>query len=581
MLKKETVRLIVYFLKGHPRRSALIIALLIASGFSELVGVFSLFPVLELAGGDGTGGSASPLMQRVTTTLAWFNLEPSVAVLLAIISAGMILKALFVWLAVRQVGYTVAHVSTELRLMLIRAFLKARWASFVSHRAGHLSNAIANEAHRASMAYHAACLLLSVVVQVVVYAALAFYIAPVVAIGALLAGVAVVILMSGLVRMGREAGLRQTELVRSLSARLIDAVSSLKPIKAMAQEQHLQPLLEAETRDLRDAQRREVLATGTMRAFQEPLLVVLLSVGLYVVLSTDALTFTGVLGMTFLFHRLVGRINVAQQHYQSLAVSESAFWSLHRSVEAAEAEGEQMGTGLLLPTLDDAIEFRGVRFGYGPQDVLRNVSVRVPSGRFVAIIGPSGVGKTTLVDLVAGLYRPSEGEIFLDGVPLADVDLMAWRQRIGYVPQEILLFHDSVLNNVTLRDPGIGREEVEAALRSAGAWEFVQELPDGMHTVVGERGSRLSGGQRQRLAIARALLRRPALLILDEITSALDADSEAAICATLKMLSGSHTIIAISHQPALREMADVVYRLEDGQLERESGSLLVAPAGQA
>jgi len=165
---------------------------------------------------------------------------------------------------------------------------------------------------------------------------------------------------------------------------------------------------------------------------------------------------------------------------------------------------------------------------------------------------------------VIGLLRPQKGEVWIDNLPLAQVDLRRWRRMIGYVPQETLLLHDTVFINVTLGEKDIGSTDVEYALRAAGAWEFVSALPQGLNSVVGERGHKLSGGQRQRIAIARALVHKPRLLILDEATTALDPENEAAICATLRELSGEITILAISHQPAVLEVADRAYRLEDG-----------------
>ena len=179
-------------------------------------------------------------------------------------------------------------------------------------------------------------------------------------------------------------------------------------------------------------------------------------------------------------------------------------------------------------------------------------------------MGPSGSGKTTIIDLVIGLLRPESGEVDIDGVPMAQIDLRAWRQMVGYVPQETVLLHDSVVQNVTLGDPSISEARVIEVLEQAGAWGFVQALPEGLHTSVGERGGRLSGGQRQRIAIARALINRPQLLILDEATSALDPDSEAAIIATLQALKSRLTILAITHNSALADAADVVHHLSPG-----------------
>jgi ATP-binding cassette subfamily C protein len=180
------------------------------------------------------------------------------------------------------------------------------------------------------------------------------------------------------------------------------------------------------------------------------------------------------------------------------------------------------------------------------------------------IVGPSGAGKTTVADLVAALVRPQEGEVSIDDLPLARVDWRAWRRMIGYVPQDTVLLHDTIANNVTLGDPELTRTDAEDALRAAGIWPHVCGLPEGIDTVVGERGGKLSGGQRQRVAIARALAHAPRLLILDEATSALDPETEAAICRTLEALRGKLTIIAISHQSPLVEVADRVYRIDGG-----------------
>jgi ATP-binding cassette subfamily C protein len=184
---------------------------------------------------------------------------------------------------------------------------------------------------------------------------------------------------------------------------------------------------------------------------------------------------------------------------------------------------------------------------------------------------PSGAGKTTVADLVTALLRPQEGEIWIDDLPMARVDWRAWRRMIGYVPQDPVLLHDTIAYNVTLGDPDLTEADAVAALDAAGIRELVAGLPEGLQTVVGERGGKLSGGQRQRIAIARALAHQPRLLILDEATSALDAETETAVCRALEALRGTLTIVAIAHQSALVDVADRVYRIDDG-----SASLLAA-----
>jgi len=273
-----------------------------------------------------------------------------------------------------------------------------------------------------------------------------------------------------------------------------------------------------------------------------------------------------VLMLVLLLGRMMGQMGKIQRWYQKMVTSESAYWSINKTTEEAERVAE-ISQGSRAPKLERAIEFRDVDFSYDTRTVLQQVSLVIPRGSLTTFTGPSGAGKTTIVDLIAGMLQPQGGAVLIDGVPLTEIDLKRWRHKIGYVPQENLLLHDSVLNNVTLGDPELNEDDVVDALRAAGAWDFIAELPENIHSTVGERGARLSGGQRQRIMVARALAHRPELLILDEATSALDPRNEAAICETLQQLRGELTIVAISHQAALVDVADRVYRLHEGQIE--------------
>jgi ATP-binding cassette subfamily C protein len=403
------------------------------------------------------------------------------------------------------------------------------------------------------------------------YVCVAYLVSPGVALAALLGGSTVALLLGRFVDMSRRSGGKKTALIRSLIVRLTDSLHGIKAIKAMAQEEHLGPLLEQETRGINAAEVRDVLAKQSLVAFQEPLLALMLGVGLYVALAVANQPFSTLLVLAFLFYRLVGRINNLQRGYQSMAVGESAFWSLRKTIDLATAERERSPGIRPPPPLNDGVKLQRVSFSYGTKEVLRSVSLTIPAGELVAIVGPSGAGKTTIADLIVGLHRPCSGEVYVDGIPLSELDVMAWRRRIGYVPQEILLFHDSIYRNVTLGDSRIARETVQDALVAAGAWKFVEGLENGMDTVIGELGSKLSGGQRQRVAIARALIRKPSLLVLDEVATALDPATEAELCGTLADLKGATTIVAISHQPAIVEVADAVYRLEEGKIKQTAG----------
>jgi len=383
-------------------------------------------------------------------------------------------------------------------------------------------------------------------------------------------GLATVGMLSGLVRKTKRAGRRQTMLLRTLLARMTDVLYSVKPLKAMGREPLVAPLLEHETESLNRSLQRQVLSKEAVRALQEPLLVISLTGGLYVATTRWNIAVDGVLMLSLVFARALFSLQKSQKFYQAMAACESAFWALQRTIEQSRREAE-VNTGTREPLFERTLSVRNVDFSYEERPILAGANLVIPAGEVTAIVGASGAGKTTIADLALGLVRPQQGEVFLDDVPLSEIDMAAWRHRVGYVPQETLLLHEDLLTNVTLGDPTLTRSDVEEALQAAGATDFVRELPDGLDTPLGERGARLSGGQRQRIAIARALVHRPSLLILDEATAALDPISEAGIYDTVRSLRGRTTVLAISHQPGLLKVADRVYRLSAGRVVELAG----------
>jgi subfamily B ATP-binding cassette protein MsbA len=230
-----------------------------------------------------------------------------------------------------------------------------------------------------------------------------------------------------------------------------------------------------------------------------------------------------------------------------------------------------------------AIEFRDVSFGYdeSPGRILRNLTLSVPAGQMVAIVGRSGAGKTTLMNLLPRFYDVSAGCILVDGVDIRDTTLASLRGQIGIVTQETVLFDDTVASNIAYGAPGATRAEIEAAARAAYAYDFVVTLPEGFDTMIGERGQKLSGGQRQRLAIARAILKDAPILVLDEATSALDAESERLVQDALANLMKNRTAFVIAHRLSTIRRADAIIVLERGRIVEvgRHDELLTKPAG--
>jgi ABC-type multidrug transport system fused ATPase/permease subunit len=232
-----------------------------------------------------------------------------------------------------------------------------------------------------------------------------------------------------------------------------------------------------------------------------------------------------------------------------------------------EPIGETSFTGLR-----EGVRFQNVSFAYGGNEpVLRDIDFYLPKGSVLALVGRSGAGKTSIIDLTIGLLQPGSGQVLVDGVPLGSIDRVAWRSRLSYVSQETILFHDSVFGNIVWGTENTPKDDVYEAARLAEAHEFILGLPEGYDTVIGDRGTRLSGGQRQRLALARALVRKPDVLILDEATSELDTQAEARIQAHLETLRGEMTILVAAHRLSTILSADQICVFEGGHL-KESGT---------
>ena len=377
-----------------------------------------------------------------------------------------------------------------------------------------------------------------------------------------------------LVRIGqrvRRTTRRSQEELEVLSHISAEAFTGHRIVKAFGAERH-------ERRKFADAAHRlfrtNMKVTSSLAALPPvmELLGGLLAAGLLWYASREITTgqmtpgdFTAFLAILFLSYgpiRKLSRVNANVQ--QAIAASERIFEILDTHTESEDRAGARP-----LETIRDAIEFRDVSFAYERDDgrqILRRVSFTVGTGQMVAIVGLSGAGKTTLVNLIPRFYDVTGGGIFVDGIDLRDVILRSLRALIGIVTQDTVLFDDTIANNIAYGSPGVSRATIEAAARTAHAHEFIVSLPKQYDTWVGERGQRLSGGQRQRVAIARALLRNSPILILDEATSSLDAESELLVQDALSHLMQDRTAFVIAHRLSTVHRADAIIVLEEGRV---------------
>ncbi|MGJ6965468.1 ABC transporter ATP-binding protein [Streptosporangium sp. G11] len=274
-----------------------------------------------------------------------------------------------------------------------------------------------------------------------------------------------------------------------------------------------------------------------------------------------------------------GDVVMLTSFFATLTAAVTSLLSLTPMISKGLASVRSVGEVLQAPDLEHnagkeevasvrgEVEFRDVEFSYGEETAITGFDLTVTPGETIALVGPSGAGKSTVLNLVIGFLRPTSGRILLDGRDMETLDLRTYRRFLSVVPQESILFEGSIKENVTYGMADVPEDRVRRALQDANALEFIDRLPDGLDTVVGERGARLSGGQRQRLAIARALIRDPRVLILDEATSALDTRSEALIQEALTRLVAGRTVLVVAHRLSTIRRADRIVVMRDGGIE--------------
>ncbi len=562
------IRAFRIFFGAEGTRPWLVLLCLLLAGACEAVGLTTLLPVIShLSGGSDLSGSADAtgIGSYITHALAALGLPATIGVLIAVMAGAVVLKCLLAFLALTYAGYSGAKVAAGIRKRLLEALFAARWSYFVDHRVGRIANAISNDATRAGDAYAFSAKFVAFTVQAAVYLVIASLISTGLAIAGAVAGVALVLGFRQLVKIARRAGYRQTDTTSSLVTYVSDALNNIKPIKAMEREALFMSFFFKKIKALRRALLIRTLAKQGLNNGQQAVQAIAIAIGAYVAAVHMGIPLPELVVLGVIFAQVVGVFAKLQNVLEVTAEIESAYWRTQELIDEL-LEQTEPDPGRTVPTLDHGCRFDGVTFAHGDHTIIDNASFDIPAGQITVFQGASGSGKTTLIDLLTSLHRPSSGRITIDDVPLDKLSIRAWRRMIGYVPQELSLLHGSIRENVALGDAEIGDDAIRSALARAGAEVLISGPAHGLDSDVGEMGARLSGGQRQRIALARALVLEPKLLILDEVTSALDPATEDQICREVAALRGDFTIVAITHRPAWTAIADRLYKVEDGRV---------------
>lgn len=568
-------RLAHMFFHSVARRTQVLAALLsVLASLTEGIGLALLAPLIAMFGAAAPAGSAS---RRLADALAAMGLPLSLPVLITLFVGLVAGRAVIMRGRDVKLSELSLDFSAALRKRLFDTIAKARWSVIAKERRPLLVTSLTRDIDRVGQGVNVMIQFPALALTAAAQIAIALWIAPWITLVVLICGGAILACVwsrrvdAYLVGQKLAASMRNTFDLTS------EFFAGLKLAKSHSAEERHRGAFE----DAVNEQRTQIL-TYTRRTADARMLfqigsAVALGIFVYLGAGVAGLAAPELLVLVVIFSRLMPLLDSLQNTMQSMRQSLPVFEDILALIARCEAgaEAERLSSGETAPlVLRDELRFSGVGFHYDEQQqnpALRGLDLVIRAGSVVAIVGASGAGKSTFADIAVGLVAPDSGVVSVDGTSLQGSALTAWRRSVAYVLQDSFLFNASIRANMLWARPDADEQELRRVLSLTGVAETIAALPDGLDSIVGDRGSRLSGGERQRLVLACALLRRPTFLVLDEATSALDQESERAMWDLIQRLRGSMTILMIAHRIWTVRSADTIVVLEDGRIV-QSGS---------
>ena len=579
----------------RPHSGAVLLAVVAAAIYAVLdASVYVLLiPFVEalfLRGGEPGGGSASAMQRLLDSTVyQWVDLsgDPLVAIgrIIVLIILVFLFKNVFAFARAYLLAHAEQGINRDLRNVVYDHLVELDLGFFGRVRTGQIVSRLTTEIEQLRvLVTKELSRLVSAVFEFVVALAAMLLISWKLTLAAFIVIPAAMGIWGPLVSVLRRRDRRVLHLGGEVNAHVLETLEGIRLVKSSSAENRERSRFHRLTGDYFRQFMRAELARSLAAPMTEMLAaagtVILLWYGARLVVGGDitGAQFVGFLGLSLKLYAPVKNVAKFPATAQpGLVAAERVFEFLDAPIEIVDAPAAAP-----LREFEREIVFEEVDFAYrdGPS-ALRNVSFTVPKGSVLALVGPSGAGKTTVVDLLSRFYDVSSGAILVDGRDIRSVRIADLRALMGIVSQETVLFHDTVRANIAYGRPDASDEEIETAARAANAHDFIERMPNGYDTLVGERGVELSGGQRQRVAIARALLRDPPILILDEATSALDTESERLIQEAIEKLLEGRTVFVIAHRLSTVQRADRILVLEEGRIvEQGDHATLLAQAGR-
>ncbi|MDP9698897.1 ATP-binding cassette subfamily C protein [Paenibacillus intestini] len=555
---------------------------MILIGLMEGIGIYMLVPMLSLIGVFEMGSSGIHI-PWLTELLHRFSENGQ---LLLVLLAFVFILSGQAWMqrlqTIRNTRIQQQFIRT-LRLETYSALLRARWSFFLQKRKSDFNHILTTELARVSQGTSLVLQMAASLTFTAIQIGLAFWLSAKLTSLVLISGLLLFVLLRKFVRRAKQIGDQTSEFSQSYYYGITEHFNGIKDIKSnMLESSHIRWFDRICSQIERNVVQFSQLNTGT-QLIHRVSAAIIIAAFIYLSLQVMSVPPANLLLIILIFSRLWPRFTAIQSNLEYISSMLPAFRIVRELKDQTEKNCEiresRKETGIsasqpIAPIdLVKSIVCEDVDYRYEGSDTyaLKNVQAFIPAQGMTAIVGKSGAGKSTFVDLIMGLVKPESGRILIDGKPLTEEQLLNWRSSIGYVSQDPFLFHTSIRENLRLVDPDASEEQMWRALQFSSSASFVRKLPQGLDTIIGDRGIRLSGGERQRLVLARTMLRNPSVLVLDEATSALDSENEQQIHEALERLKGHVTIIVIAHRLSTIRTADRVIVLEEGQVIQEGG----------
>lgn len=538
-------------------RALWLIALMVASALTESLGVMLLVPLLAALEPGASGAMGSWLAQLglgLGQALALFVALVALRALINLVRSGEVLRF--------EIG-----VVDRLRQRAWRGLLAADWRALSAMRRAESTSVLVTAIDRAGYGVNQAIAGLAALITLAGLGLAGLAVAPLITLGGALGGIAVLL---GYARLRRRAALLGDRLGHAYTAMqggLNDNLEAMRMVKSLGAEARAEAVVLAGFSDLSAARLAYQRDTGLGQLVLQTGGATVLAVLVWLAVERWHLPATAILPTVALFARSLPLLGALQESWQHFSYARPAIESAFALIDAAEAarEPDAKDQTLIRLTGEVRLEQVGVLFQGAAAPALTAIDLTIPALGIAALTGASGAGKSTLADLLGGLISPDSGRLTVDGTAVAAANRRGWRRRVAYVHQRPVMLTGSLRDNLTWGRAGFDDAALAAALKAAAA-QFALELPQGLDTPLGDGGRVLSGGEQQRIALARALLGEPDLLILDEATSALDPASEAQVAGAISGLKGKVTMLVIAHRGQLTELADRTYQLEQGRL---------------